>query len=62
MLITGAEMMSGGNSRYEQQDQSPQGRTGAPEDKMGDFVAAVLGNTEDTWAAIFKAGNSYNFV
>jgi len=58
VLITGAEMMSGGNSRYEQQDQSPQSRTGAPEDKMGDFVAAVLGNTEDTWAAIFKAGNS----
>ncbi len=58
VLITGAEMMSGGNSRYEQQDQPPQGRTGAPEDRMGDFVAAVLGNTEDTWAAIFRAGNS----
>ena len=23
---------------------------------MGDFVAAVLGNTEDTWREIFKAG------
>ena len=27
-----------------------------PKDQMGDFVAAVLGNTEDTWSEIFKNG------
>ncbi len=29
---------------------------GAPKDQMGDFVAAVLGNSEDTWTEIFKNG------
>ena len=36
-------------------------RTGAPKDQMGDFVAAVLGNTEDTWTVDFpssRAGNT----
>ena len=31
-------------------------RTGAPSDQTGQFVAAVLGNTEDTWSEIFRAG------
>jgi predicted metalloprotease len=33
--------------------------TGAPsrEDKMADFVAAVLGSTEETWTEIFARGN-----
>ena len=58
VLITGAEMMNGGGSRYEQQAPPTRGQTGAPRDQMGDFVAAVLGNTEDTWTAIFKAGKA----
>lgn len=29
--------------------------TGTPKDQAGDFVAAVLGDTEDTWGEIFRA-------
>ena len=46
ILIGGAEMMAGGGSGYEQQQQ---GRQGAPQDEMGRFAAAILGNTEDVW-------------
>ncbi|MSO68036.1 MAG: metalloprotease [Pseudolabrys sp.] len=60
VLISGAEMVSGGRSQYEQPSQPSARRTGAPKDQMGDFVAAVLGNTEDTWIAIFKdSGQQY---
>jgi len=55
VLITGAEMMNGGGSQDQQYEPAPR-RAGAPEDPKGDFVAAVLGNTEDTWGAIFQAG------
>lgn len=30
----------------------------APADEAGDFVAAVLGETEDVWGAIFQAGGA----
>jgi predicted metalloprotease len=55
----GAEMLRGGGSQYQQPYQQPSRRTptGAPKDQMGNFVAAVLGNTEDTWNDIFKASN-----
>jgi uncharacterized protein len=49
ILIGGAEMMSGG-SGYEQQQQ--QGRQGAPQDEMGRFASAILGNTEDVWNTV----------
>jgi predicted metalloprotease len=48
ILIGGAEMMTGGGPRQEQQ----RGQTGTPEDKMGRFAAAILGNTEDVWKAV----------
>jgi predicted metalloprotease len=49
VLIGGAEMIAGGGSSgYEQ----PQGRQGAPQDEMGRFAAAILGNTEDVWKAV----------
>jgi predicted metalloprotease len=37
------------------------GASGAPADQMGDFVSVVLGDTEDTWEAIFrqKFGRAY---
>ncbi len=44
------------------QQEAPQvqGPTGAPADEAGDFVAAVLGETEDVWGAIFSArGEQY---
>jgi predicted metalloprotease len=58
VLISGAEIATGGRTQYEQpsQQQRP-ARTGAPKDQTGDFVAAVLGNTEDTWTEVFKASN-----
>ncbi len=55
ILIGGAELVNSG--RHSQQPyQQPSRPTGAPKDQMGDFVAAVLGNTEDTWTEIFKNG------
>jgi uncharacterized protein len=32
----------------------PQAQAGTPEDAAGDFVAAVLGDTEETWHQIFR--------
>ncbi len=38
----------------------PQIESGTPTDEQGQFVAAVLGDTEDTWSALFQAaGASY---
>src|ERR671921_997109 len=50
VLIGGAEMIAGGGSGYQQQQ--PQGRQGAPQDEMGRFAAAILGNTEDVWKTV----------
>ena len=47
---------TGGSSSQTQQT----GEVGAPSDESGQFVAAVLADTEDTWSEIFtKAGNRY---
>src|SRR2546423_4032124 len=46
LLIGGAEMMSGGQP---QQQQSKPGKTGAPSDDMGKFVARVLGSADVQW-------------
>lgn len=48
LLIGGAEMIAGGGSGYQQQ----QGQRGTPQDEMGRFAAAILGNTEDVWKAV----------
>lgn len=48
ILIGGAEMIAGGGSGYQQQ----QGRQGTPQDEMGRFASAVLGNTEDVWKQV----------
>ncbi len=36
----------------------PTAQTGAPQDAQGQFIAAVLGDTEDTWSAIFAANGA----
>ena len=60
ILIGGAQIINGG-SHYQQQSRPVNRRTGTPTDQTGQFVAAVLGNTEDTWGEIFKAGGQqYN--
>jgi predicted metalloprotease len=59
LLITGAEILSGGDSTYQQPYEPPgrSSRTGTPRDDMGEFVAAVLGDTEDRWRDIFAQSN-----
>jgi len=59
LLIGGAEMLNQG--RQQSPYSVPQQRkTGVPKDAMGQFVSAVLGDTEDTWTAIFRAsGQTY---
>ena len=45
---------SGGDSADQQ------AQTGVPQDEEGQFMSAVLGDTEDTWSALFKAnGREY---
>ncbi|MDJ1157823.1 neutral zinc metallopeptidase [Chelatococcus sp. SYSU_G07232] len=51
ILIGGAEMLSGGGQQTQQMPQRP-GRAGAPQDQMGQFAAAILGNTEDVWKVV----------
>ena len=46
--------MSGGPSQISVPQQQA-GETGVPDDQAGQFVAAVLGTTEDQWTAIFSA-------
>ncbi len=61
VLIGGAELVTSGGPPYEHST-SPgtETRSGTPEDQMGQFVAAVLGETEDRWTEIFKsAGKAY---
>lgn len=60
ILIGGAEILTGGGSGYQQPYQQPQQqqrRTSIPTDQAGQFVAAVLGNTEDVWAEVFRTNN-----
>jgi predicted metalloprotease len=60
ILIGGAEIITGGDSHFERQAGPPPSR-GTPSDDAGQFVAAVLGSTEDTWKEIFRAGGqTYN--
>lgn len=63
LLIGGAEILAGGgggNQRYEQP--APRtSRNAAPQGSTGDFVSAVLGETEVTWTEIFKqSGQTYS--
>jgi hypothetical protein len=58
VLIGGAEILSGGGGSISQQSQpSRPVPSGTPTDATGDFVAAVLGDTEDRWTEIFAASN-----
>ncbi len=60
VLIGGAELLSGGVQQYQQPYQESIRHRGVPTDQTGQFVAAVLGNTEDVWVEIFRAnGRDY---
>lgn len=57
VLIGGAQMVQ--NARHGGEVQQPyaprESQSGAPSDQLGQFVAAVLGETEDTWARVLPA-------
>ena len=60
LLISGAEILTGGGQRQEIPQQGPRRPAGKPTDDTGKFVAAVLGSTEVTWKNIFeKDGQTY---
>jgi len=54
LLIGGAEMIGGGSGQH--QSSQPSGKTGAPSDEMGRFVARILGSTEVVWKDTFEQG------
>jgi predicted metalloprotease len=54
VLIGAAESVNQSNRQVAPYSQPR--KTTVPNDAMGQFVSAVLGNTEDTWGEIFKAG------
>jgi predicted metalloprotease len=59
ILIGGAEVFTG-PAQQQTQRQAPPAKKGAPSDYQGDFVAAVVGSTEDVWGDIFRAnGQTY---
>src|ERR1700692_1621150 len=59
VLLNGAQVLTGGGST--QTSPAPQVDAGRPSDQTGDFVAAVLGDTEDRWTEIFSAmGRTYH--
>jgi uncharacterized protein len=53
ILIGGLEMVQGPGSQ-QQQRPTPAAKTGTPADQQGQFVAAVLGDSEDRWSEIFR--------
>jgi predicted metalloprotease len=61
VLINGAQIISGGEAPSQQTGQAPPVTAGTPNDQTGQFVAAVLGDTEDRWTEIFAAsGRTYH--
>jgi uncharacterized protein len=60
VLINGAQQVLGGGSA-EQSSPAPPMTVGTPNDPTGQFVAAILGDTEDRWTEIFAAaGRTYH--
>jgi uncharacterized protein len=60
LLISGAEILTGGQQRQEVPYNNPRKPPAAPTDDTGKFIAAILGSTEVTWKNIFeKEGQTY---
>ncbi|MBS7704119.1 KPN_02809 family neutral zinc metallopeptidase [Chelatococcus asaccharovorans] len=60
LLITGAEMLSGG-SEYSEPAPQQTGRLGQPQDRDGQFASAILGNTEDVWKVVLPQQVAVNY-
>jgi predicted metalloprotease len=58
-LIEGAQMIAGGGGLPQTQQQT--GQQGTPTDQTGNFVARVLGETEDVWSQVLpqQANRTY---
>ena len=57
VLISGAEIVTGGGpSQYQEAPRQRAPRGNAPDDEIGKFMRAVLGDTEDRWKEIFEKG------
>ncbi len=59
VLIGGAEVLEGKNGAQTETTQ-PQTQAGAPNDQIGQFVAAILAETEDVWTQILPAQKGCN--
>jgi predicted metalloprotease len=59
ILISGAELATGGGG-YQQPQQ--RGQQGTPQDEAGRFAAKILGNTEDVWKAVLPAQANKQYV
>ncbi len=71
VLIGGAEMAenAGQGGQYSQSDSTApqqqvqaQSQTGTPSDQMGQFIAAVLAETEDVWSSVLPAQKGVTYV
>jgi predicted metalloprotease len=62
VLIGGAEMASHLSSGRGAQQSAPQGKTGAPKDRVGQFVAAILAENEDVWKDVLPQQAHVRFV
>jgi uncharacterized protein len=59
-LLNGAQILTGGGATTHPAA-PPVVQTAPPHDRAGDFIAAVLGDTEDRWKEIFTAnGRTYH--
>ncbi|WP_020180520.1 neutral zinc metallopeptidase [Methylopila sp. M107] len=60
LILSGLESIQGGGSGYEQQAPGQKRELSQEEKKQGEFVGAVLAQTEDVWTELFKAtGQQY---
>ncbi len=70
VLIGGAEMAENARhgGQYSQMSEAPapqqraQSQSAMPSDQMGQFVAAVLAETEDVWSSVLPAQKGINYV
>ncbi len=62
VLIGGAEMVSHMSPSQGYQQSAPRGQVGAPKDRMGQFVAAILAENEDVWKDVLPQQAHIRFV
>lgn len=61
VLINGAEQLTGGGPVISQNAPARSGVQGTPSDQVGQFVARILGETEDVWSQVLprETGRQY---